>query len=217
MFRTLILLVTLFTFSVVHAQDFEGIIEFKTTTGTNTESSVWYVKDNRVRVDVFEPGTRMLKGCHLINTNDSSIQYLDHKAKTFGRELTTAISVRVDTKVTKSEGSKEILTYEATESTITYNDGSGYSCWISGNKFGFFRTAIRILGGNNDYYAAYWSLNPEEGAMPLLMIRKNAKGEETGRFEAVRIEKRSIDAALFNIPADYKQTGGIQLPPGKRE
>lgn len=189
------------------SQSFEGIIEFKIQEGTTTENSVWYVKDNMVRIDEFEPGSRVLKGCYLINTKDSSWKYLNHKDKTVKSPSGwggSSIPSGCTSEQTKQ--SKEILDYKTSETILkTPGDSVTFSYWLNTGKFGFFNPALTILGTKNTFLYYYWALSPKENTMPLLVVKKNAKGEETGRFEAIRIEKRTIDVNLFNVPADYKQ------------
>lgn len=201
----LITLLLSFAIHVVYAQDFEGIVEFKLQEGTAIENSVWYVKGDMVRVDEFETGTRVLKGCYLINTKDSSIRYLDHKAKIATAFTRLVPFILIGTTVETTKNTKEVLTFKTTESVVKLPGDSTLSYWMNNGKFGFFKTAAKLMGPLNTYFNYYWVLDPKDGSMPMLVIKKNSKGEETGRLEVIRIEKRDIDEKLFAVPADYKQ------------
>lgn len=204
--KKLLLLPVFLLFScALFSQNFEGIVEFKKQEGTKTETSVWTIKGDMVRVDEFEPGSRVLKGCYLINTKDSTVRYLNHKEKTVSNHGIIKAAIPVGTTTEETKNNKEIQTYKTTENVVKTSGDSSFSYWISTGKFGFFKTAAYLLGPQNTYINYYWALNPGENTMPILVQRKNGKGEETGRFEAIRIEKRTIDANLFNVPADYKQ------------
>jgi len=188
------------------AQDFEGMIEFKKQEGTSIENTVWYVKGDLVRIDEFEPGSRLLKSARIINTKDSSVTYIDHRAKTY-KSNTPAITpvIPVGCTVTETKNTKELQIYKTTEFTLkTPGDSANYSFWMTSGKFAFFKTAAWLYGADNSYIKYYWALDPKAGSMPMLVTRSNPSGVETGRFEVTRIEKRSLDANLFVVPADYK-------------
>lgn len=190
----------------VNAQDFEGMIEFKKQEGTKVENTTWYVKGDLVRIDEFEPGSRLLKSAYIINTKDSTMTFIDHKAKTYQSGLPVKTpATPVGCTVTETKNSKELQTYKTTEYTIKTPGDTAYSYWMTSGKFGFFKSSVSILGAQNNYFNYYWALDPKAGAMPMLITKSNGKGEETGRLEVTRIEKRSLDANLFVVPADYKK------------
>lgn len=205
-----LVLVALTIFSVslgLSAQDFEGIIEFKKQEGSNVENMVWYVKGDLVRVDQFDPKSRVLKSALLINTKDSSVTFIDHHAKTYQRNVASmAPSILTGCVIEETKNSKEMLTYTTSEYTVKLpGDTANYSCWISSGKFGFFKTAAGLFGSTNNYFNYYWALEPKSGTMPMLVTKSNAKGEETGRLEVTRVDKKAIDEKLFSIPAEYKE------------
>lgn len=187
------------------AQDFEGMIEFKKQEGTVIENTVWYVKGDLVRIDEFEPGSRLLKSAYIINTKDSSIVYLDHKAKTTSRITEHVLfKIPVEYKVEETKNTQELQTYKTTEHVIKTGGDSTFNYWVSAGKFGFFKTALFLYGPQNHYLEFYSALKPKDNSMPLLVTKTNGKGEETGRYEVTRIEKRPMDENLFAVPADYK-------------
>ncbi len=191
----------------VTAQDFEGIIEFKKQEGKVVENTVWYVKGDLVRIDEFEPGSRMLKSATILNLKDSSITYLDHQSKTWSRVKNHLVvaGAPVNFSVTETKNTKELHTYKTTESVIKTGGDSTFSYWTNTGKFGFFRTALYLYGPRNSYLEYYWMLKPKDNSMPMLVTKQNLKGEETGRMEVTRIEKRTVDEKLFGVPADYKE------------
>lgn len=187
----------------ITAQDFEGIIEFKLQEGSKQETSVWYVKGDMVRIDEFAPGTRILKGCYIINTKENSAKYLDHKAKTWSGVIITQ-SPADESTVTEIDSTLEFHSYKASK-CIVKTDSLQMTYWINRGRFGFFNPALRFIAHQNDFYEYFWHLPSSENAMPMLVTKKNSAGVETGRFEVIRIEKREIDANLFNVPVGYKQ------------
>lgn len=204
-----IILVLLASFTVslgLSAQEFEGMIEFKKQEGKRIDNSVWYVKGDLVRVDEFEPGTRILKGCRLINTKDQTAKYLDHKAKTWTEMILTMSDAPQGVTVSESKNTKEILTYKTSEYMMRFPvDTMQLNYWVNFGKFGFFRPALKFMAFDNVFYEYYWQLPAKDNMMPMLVTRTNAKGEETGRLEVTRIDKKVIDAKLFDIPAGYSE------------
>lgn len=187
----------------ITAQNFEGIIEFKLQEGTKQETTVWYVKGDMVRIDEFEPGTRILKGCYLINTKENSAKYLDHKAKSWTAVIITQ-EQRPSSAVEETDSTMEFHSYKATKYNVK-TDSLQMSYWLNRGKFGFFTPALAFIAHKNVYYKYFWHLPSTDNAMPMLVTKKNSSGAETGRLEVIRIDKRVIDANLFNVPVGYKQ------------
>jgi hypothetical protein len=204
--NALLFLFALFTIGV-SAQDFEGVIEFKKQEGKVIENTTWYVKGNLVRIDEFEPDSRLLISACIINTKDSSLTYINHRAKTYQHNMPAMLpAIILGTTVQETKNTKDLHTYKTTETTVKLpGDTVNYSYWMASGKFAFFKTAIWLYGASNSFFNYYWALEPKSGSMPLLVTKSNSKGAETGRFEVTRIEKRDLDANLFTVPADYKQ------------
>lgn len=190
----------------ITAQDFEGILEFKKQEGAAVDNSVWYVRGDMVRIDEFEPNSRILKSCYLINNKAGTAQYVNHKAKTWENAIQTLQEERTGCTVEETDNTKEMFTYKTNEYTVKNANGTvQLSYWLNFGKFGFFRPALKWVAFDNVFYDYFWVLPAKDNMMPMLVVKTNEKGEETGRLEVTRIEKRTVDAKLFDIPAGYSE------------
>lgn len=206
--RCLICLSLFMTAAVsVYAQNFEGLIEFKKQTGTNVVNYVYYVKDNKVRIDEFTPGTRTVSGSFIIDIKDSSMIYLSHERKVWGtRQPKGGLAAPAGAKAMVTKNSKELFGYKCVENVVkNETDGSQISYWIAPGKFMFFKPMMGLLARQENFSTYYYALAVKDGSMPLLAIEKDANGNEIGRLEVTRLEQKVLAAGLFDTPKDYTE------------
>src|SRR6266576_1272713 len=67
----------------VSAQSFEGTIEFKKQTATDTVSYVYYVKGDKIRLDEIGSKSKKVEGSFLIDLKTNSMTSLSHDRKLY--------------------------------------------------------------------------------------------------------------------------------------
>lgn len=206
--RFLLLLLLVLPAAVsVCAQNFEGLIEFKKQSGTSIVNYVYYVKDNKVRIDEFTPGSRMVSGSFIIDTKDSTMLFLNHDRKMWGtRKPKGGLAAPAGAKTTITKNSKELFGYKCTEQVVKNDaDSTQISYWVAPGKFAFFKPMMQLLARQENFSTYFLALNVKDGSMPLLAIEKDLKGNETGRLEVTRLEQKPLAAGLFDTPKEYTE------------
>jgi hypothetical protein len=202
----LLLLVIGFSF-VASAQNFEGIIEFKKQTGKNVVNYVYYVKGNKVRIDEFASGTRNVEASFILGLKDSSMIYLNHTRKMWGtRKPSRPSAAPAGCVASVTKNTKEIFGYNCTEHIVkNAKDSTQISFFIAAGKFMFFTPMVKLLNRQENFATYLLAVPMKEGSMPLLAIEKDLAGNEKGRLEVTRLEKKVLADGLFDTPKDYAE------------
>lgn len=209
MFRktaTFIILLSVLS-AAAYAQSFEGIIEFKKQTGKNTVDYVYYVKDDKVRIDEFAPGTRDVPGSFIVDTKAGTMKYLNHDRKMWGtRTPKGGAAAPAGCAVTSTKNNKEMFGYKCTEQIVrNTTDSSQISYYLAPGKFTFFTPMMKLLNRQEKFSTYFFALTVKDGVMPLLAIERDLRGNEKGRLEVTRLEQKTLSAGLFDIPNDYTE------------
>ena len=188
--------------SLLHAQSFEGVVEYSITTEQGTMPMTYMMKGENVRVEMEQSPGR--KAAILIDGKEhKSIMIMD-KMKMY-MELPTppqADSTAAKPQITKTGKTEKILGYECHE--IIVKDGDMQSdVWVT-KELGAFQM-LRMAGRGGKRNAEAWQkLIGDEGAFPLRATTKQGD-TKVSTMEATKVEKKSLDEALFKIPEGYKQ------------
>ncbi|GAB4151204.1 MAG: hypothetical protein Fur0041_23420 [Bacteroidia bacterium] len=198
---------SVFAANMLFAQGFEGILEFKEQSGTEVQNSVFYIKGDKVRIDEFKPGTRMIVQSNIIDTKSGTVTLLDHVNKTWiTKTVTDKPAALKDGQVSNSKNSKEYFGYKCREYAVkSASGGNTISIWATSGNFYFFPHFIELTGKSDFFPAYYLSLGLKDGSMPMLITETDAQGKELSRTEVTRLDKKTLDDALFAIPRDFRQ------------
>lgn len=194
----------LFAGLFLHAQRFDGIIDFTITEGTTSEKATWYVKGDSVRIDYFTGNSSMISSCLLINTKHNTCTRLDHNAKT-REELIPTLSQASDVVVDTTSNEKIFFKYNTKETIVKPDDRTELHYWTTVDNFPFYRNALYWVAFENAFHDNFWYLPDKLTTMTMLATQVDASGKETARLEVTRLEKRALDANLFAAPANYKK------------
>jgi hypothetical protein len=193
--------------AALHAQSFEGLIEFKKQTGPEVLNYTYYVKGDKVKIDEFTPGTRTVSGSFIVDTKTGSMIFLSPERKLWGtREQKGSPVAPAGAVASTTKTSKELFGYKCTEQVVKNEaDSTQISYWVASGKFNFFLPMMKLINRQEKLSTYYFALNPKEGAMPLLAIEKDLSGKEKARLEVTRLETKPLSDALFEIPKDYTE------------
>lgn len=204
-----ILSIALFAFTTAAFAQFEGSIEFRMETKKDTNTNVYYVKGNNVKLDQIGKKSGKVEGSFVFDLAGKSIKFVnparkvwgDHKSETPPSITGTCEVTKV--KTTKSVAGKMCIEYivkNATENTqITY--------WVAAEKYDFFVPMVK-LWNRKDKQSIYFNQIKDlpKGAMPMLSVETTLDGKTTlSKLEVIKLEKKSIDQGTVSIPSDYKK------------
>ncbi|MCU0432222.1 MAG: DUF4412 domain-containing protein [Bacteroidia bacterium] len=207
MIRKFLLVLGVLTSTFAAAQNFEGVIEFKKKSLTDTVNYMYSVKGNMVRIDEINQRTHRIDGSFLLNLQEGSMIYLNHERKTWGRrEKTGKPVVPTGLNVSSTKVTKTFFGYKCNQHIVKNTaDNSSIHYYVSPGRFTFFVPMLELLNRREDFSTHYLSLPVKDGSFPFLAIKFDAAGKEVGRLEVTRIEKKTVSASVFEVPKDYKE------------
>lgn len=195
-------------FHTTFAQSFEGIIEFKKQTLSDTVNYVYYVKGDKVRLDEIGNKSKKTEGSFLIDLKASTNLALSHDRKLYIEQTTGAPPViEGKMEISKTKEVKTIQGYKCVQyvaKNTTENVQVTY--WVASGKFDFFPKLLKILNRKDKSAVYFQQLTGVEGMFPFLSSQINlATGKEELKMEVTKIEKKAVDAAKFEIPKEYQK------------
>lgn len=198
------MMITMFSLTAL-SQSFEGIIEFKKGTATDTTSYVYYVKENLVRVDEIGGRSKKVEGSFLVNLEAKNMKSLNHERKLYMDQPTPSEPVIKGTcTVTKGQNVKNLQGYKCLEYIVTNNtEGTIITYWLADGKFAFFDKLLHQLNRKDKASVYFLQIPDTKNMFPMLSVQTDLRGKETGRLEVTKITKKVVDKTVFDIPKGY--------------
>jgi hypothetical protein len=207
MIRNLFFALCLFTATFAAGQNFEGVIEFKKQSLTDTVNYMYSVKGNMVRIDEVNPRTHRIDGSFLLDLKAGSMIYLNHERKTWGRrEKTGKPTVPAGLSVSSTKQAKTLFGYKCSQHIVKNTaDNSSIHYYVAPGRFTFFVPMLELLNRREDFSTNYRALTVKDGSFPFLAVKFDAAGKEVGRLEVTRIERKTVSLSVFDVPKAYKE------------
>jgi hypothetical protein len=202
----LALILVIASTSLTTAQSFEGMIEFKKETPTDTTNYVYFVKDGLVRIDEIGTKSHKAEGTYLIDMDQKTMKSLNHDRKLYMDQPTPAAPVMKGTCTVKKGEVKNLQGYKCIEYIVTNTEeGIQISYWLADGKFSFFEKLLRQLNRKDKSSVYFLQIPTIKNTFPMLSIQKGLDGKEQMRLEVTKITKKEIDPTMFDLPRDYNK------------
>ena len=200
-----VMLLMFISTSLAHAQSFEGTIEFKRETATDTTNYVYYVKGFQVRIDEIGGKSHKAEGTYLINMDEKTVHALNHERKLYMDQPTPPAPVTKGTfSVKKGQTPKNLQGYKCTEYTIiNTEENTQITYWLADGKFSFFEKLLRQLNRKDKSSVYFLQLPDIKNTFPMLSIQQSLNEKDQVRLEVTKITKKEIDPAMFELPKGY--------------
>lgn len=200
------MMITMFSLTAL-SQSFEGIIEFKKGTATDTTSYVYYVKENLVRVDEIGGRSKKVEGSFLVNLEEKNMKSLNHERKLYMDQPTPSEPVIKGTcTVTKGQNVKNLQGFKCVEYIVTNNtEGTIITYWLADGKFAFFDKLLHQLNRKDKASVYFLQIPNTKNMFPMLSVQTDLRGKETGRLEVNKITKKVVDKTVYDIPKGYNK------------
>jgi hypothetical protein len=189
------------------AQSFEGTIEFKRATDTDTTNYIYYVKGLQIRIDEIGGKSHKAEGTYLVDMDQKTINALNHERKLYMEQPTPPAPVTKGTfSVKKGTAPKNLQGYKCVEYTITNTeDNTQITYWLADGKFSFFEKLLRQLNRKDKSSIYFLQLPDIKNTFPMLSIQQSLDGKEQVRLEVTKITKKEIDPTMFELPKGYSK------------
>ncbi len=202
-----VLMLTMLSLTAV-SQSFEGIIEFKKGSSTDTISYVYYINStNLVRIDEIGSKSKKVEGSFLVNLAAKNMKSVNHDRKLYMDQPTPAAPIiKGVCTVTKGQGVKNIQGYKCVEYIVTNNtENTIITYWLGDGKFAFFEKLLRQLNRKDKASVYFLQIPDVKNLFPMLSIQTNLAGKEVGRLEVTKITKKVVEPSLYEIPKGYNK------------
>ena len=199
---------------VAVAEEFEGIVHFKSTTGERSRDYDYLIKGKKTRIEV-EEGNRNVsvivdhdaqKTLMLMPERKMVMQIPMDQARPEADAGTRQANELIRT------GETETILGHTCEKLISKSDEIETEiCGAQGMGFYAGMYGMRRPGmGGGDNAPAWVRELKAKGFFPLRIIARGKDGTEKTHLEATKIEKKSLDPSMFVVPPDFKtfDTGG---------
>ncbi len=185
----------------VHSQTFEGVVEFSVSTPEGHIPMTYMAKGDNARVDM--EGRPGMKAAILINVKEKKTVMLMEGMNMYMNIPAPKPEDMPESKpeISKTGKTQEILGYTCEQYII--KDGDMQSeVWVTKDlgSFAMFRMGPPGRGAKEE---AWQKVIGSEGGFPLKAMTKSGD-ESVNEMIATKIEKKSLDDGLFQIPEGYK-------------
>ena len=211
------------TLAVTSAQaaEFEGIISGKPTGDTaRTESMKMYVSSTGVRMEVAGMAEKSAAGpismtmlwqasdpnnFYLLNMANKS--YLKHDLVKAQQAASAAAPPKVE-----KVGTGTFLGRNVQKVKVTYAGGKTQEVWVD-TSLRFPASALALFGQQRRGQNSPWKAMEQAGVAGIPLKDVDANGKDG--WEATSIEKKSLPASLFQVPAGFHEAKNAleMLPP----
>ncbi len=204
-FLSLILVCAIFI-NGTSEESFEGKIFFKSIKPDKREVYVYYVKDDKIRLDQISDG--VINGTYLVNTESKEMFALTPKHKVYMRKEFKDIKYPRNeaVEVIKTGKKRSIHGYECEEVKVNDKDNDSFiTYYVSQKNFDFFRPMLLCLNRKEMLSTNYFQIEGVNRDFPFFGVEKSANGLEKHRLEVTLISQEKLSDDWFDIPYDYSE------------
>lgn len=203
-FRSAAVCAALFT-AAVHAQPFEGILEFTKTTGPVVTSYKYFVKGDHVRIEEISARGE-IQGIMLVDTRDKTVTAISPERKLYMDVPNMRLPKEVETTIQKTSEMKDIAGYKCEKWVVKgAKEDRQLTYWVAADEFNFFIPLLETLNRKDEQAVFFLEIKDGQGVFPLLGIEQKMDGAEVSRLEVTKVTKGAQKPALFEIPAGFNK------------
>lgn len=193
---------------IATAQSFEGVIEFKKQTTTDTVNYIYHVKGDKVRLDEIGNKSKKVEGSFIIDLKTNSMLSLSHERKLYIEQASgTPAAVNGKCEVKKTANTKTIQGVKCTEYIVTNADEKvQVTYWMAANHYDFFFKLLKVLNRKDKSAVYVQQITGADGMFPFLSTQVNLEtNKEEVKMEVTKAEKKTVDPTKFEVPKDYQK------------
>lgn len=189
------------------AQGFEGEIVFTKATPKDTAYYAYKIKGNKIRVEELDQQLKMINYM-LVDVSKPSVYAVNPKRKLYVEMSTySRLDIRDTTEfvIYKTENYKRIQGYKCFQWRVrNKKQNTEVAYWVSNEFFVSFADYLKLLNKDENSSLYYLYIPKTEGFFPLMAVERTVLREWKSSLEVMKIEKKNLSTALFEIPGNYK-------------
>ena len=190
------------------AQSFEGVIEFKKQTLTDTVNYVYYIKGDKVRLDEIGNKSKKVEGSFIIDLKTNGMLSLSHERKMYIEQTSgTPAAMTGKPEVKKTDNVKTMQGTKCMEYIVKNTDEkTQVTYWMGSGNYNFFFKLLKVLNRKDKSAIYVQQLTGVDGMFPFLSVQQNLEtGKDEVRMEVTKLQKKTVDASQFEVPKDYQK------------
>ena len=194
------------TFASTAIGQFTGIIEFKKTVGKIVVTYKYFISGDNVRVEeINENGN--VDGIQIMDLKKETVIALSPERKMYMDVPNKRPATELNVKVNKTGATKTISGLKCTEIVVTSEEKDRKIVyWVTDGNYDFFIPMLKTLNRKENQAMFYLKIPGMEGRFPVLSQEYVlSTGALVSELSTVSVNKGSVDAAKFKIPADYSK------------
>lgn len=201
--RTLAATAIFLASSGLHAQGFEGTIEFTKTTGPVVTNYRYFVKNGHVRIEEISAKGNV-QGVMLVDTRAKSVVALSPDRRLYMDVPNMRLPKEVHAEMRKTGETRQIAGYtcEKWVAKSTAQDRQ-MTYWAAKGDFDFFLPMLETLNRKDEQAVFFMQFNDVGGVFPMLGIEQKLDGSEASRLEVTKVVSGEQRLALFAVPQGY--------------
>lgn len=190
------------------AQTFEGIIEFRKITPIDTINFIYYIKDDKVRID--EIGyDKQIEGIMLVDIVNFKAKSLSPARMLFVEMESPTVKEFMkikDVNVSKGKKTHTISGYKCQEWVVVKKDQNlQVTYYLAPQGFNFFESMLITMNRKDKISTLYQQLPETKSAFPFYAIEADLQGKTKNILEVTSVTKKPLDQSLFIVPIGYKR------------
>ncbi|HKJ46757.1 MAG TPA: DUF4412 domain-containing protein [Balneolales bacterium] len=204
-----------FSIQTVYGQkNFEGIITFQIESqSNNAQKMMYYVKGNKVRMEMEMPGTAAGMSPTIIYDNESNKMYtLISQMKSYmeipinlsEQEADSSNQIDDNDKPVKTGKTEKIAGVECEQWLIKTDDGET-ELWNAKGFGNFLFVQNNAFMKRNRHQPEWLKDIMKEGFFPFRIISKDQDGNMDMKMEVTDVKAENLSASLFEIPSGYNK------------
>ena len=191
--------------AALHAQSFEGVLEFTKTTGPVVTTYKYFVKGERIRVE--EIGARgEVQGIMLVDTRDKTVTAISPERKLYMDVPNMRLPKDVEVSVQKTSEMKDMAGYKCEKWVVkSPKEDRQITYWVAADEFSFFVPMLETLNRKDEQAVFFLQIKDNRGVFPMLGVEQKMDGAEVSRLQVTKVTKAAQKPALFEIPGGYNK------------
>jgi len=191
--------------AALHAQSFEGVLEFTKTTGPVVTTYKYFVKGERIRVE--EIGARgEVQGIMLVDTRDKTVTAISPERKLYMDVPNMRLPKDVEVSVQKTSEMKDMAGYKCEKWVVkSPKEDRQITYWVAADEFSFFVPMLETLNRKDEQAVFFLQIKDNRGVFPMLGVEQKMDGAEVSRLQVTKVTKAAQKPSLFEIPGGYNK------------
>ncbi|MGH7230910.1 MAG: DUF4412 domain-containing protein [Nitrospiraceae bacterium] len=190
------------------AENFEGIVHFKSTHDGKTREYDYLIKGNKARIELGGAEGNRQFAVVVDPENKKTLMLMPERKMVMEMPMEEGktdqpASGKKHVSFTRTGKTDTILGHTCEQMLVKVEDTETEICGARG--MGYYAGMHRpSMGGPSDSAPAWAKELKEQGFFPLRVVSKGSDGTEKTRLEATKVEQKTLDTSLFSAPPDYK-------------